>query len=227
MLTSKINYLKNFVTTERFEKFLKALENRTKYITVALEDIFQQHNASAVVRNCEIFGIQNIYAIENKYTFEPNPEIFVGAANWVDIIKFNKNKNNTLDAIKYLKTEGYRIIATSPHYKNKDLRDFEIEKGKLALFFGSERPGISKIIEQNADEFLHINMCGLTDSLNISVSVGIILHHLVWKLHNSQINWQLNKEEKDCLLLKWLCSSIKDSERILKRYENEQPKQQI
>ena len=100
------------------------------------------------------------------------------------------------------------------------MRDFDIEKGKFALFFGSERPGISKIIDQNADEFIRINMYGLTDSLNISVSVGIILHHLIWKLHNSKINWGLSNEEKENLLFKWLCISIKDSERILNRYEN-------
>lgn len=220
MLKSKINYLKNFVTEERFEKFCQVLDRRTKYITVVLEDIFQEHNASAVIRNCEIFGVQNIYAIENKYSFEPNPEIFVGAANWVDVLKFNQNKNNSLDAINYLKQEGYRIVATSPHYSNNDLRNFDIEKGKFALFFGSERPGISNIIEENADEFISINMYGLTDSLNISVSVGIILHHLSWKLQNSCINWQLNKQEKEDLLYKWLCTSIKDSEKILKRYEN-------
>ena len=217
MLEKEIEILKKFVTEERFAKFLDVLKYRTRYATVVLEDIYQPHNASAVLRSCELFGVQDIHIIENRNKYNPNPDVAVGASKWLNLIKYNGKENNTIDAIKKLKSQGYRIVATTPHRNDTELKEFDIERGKFALVFGSEMPGISDIVFENSDEFLRIDMYGFTESFNISVSVAIVLHYLIEKLHKSDINWQLTEKEKKEILLKWLKNSVKDADNILKK----------
>ena len=219
-----IEYLSNFTTTERFNIFNEVLNKRTNYITVLLEDIYQSQNASAVLRTADCFGIQNIHITENKNQYNINPDVVLGASKWLTLNKYNKNENNTLETINTLKALGYRIIATTPHSDDVNLEDFDISKGKFALMFGSEKPGLSKIALDNADEFLKIPMHGFTESFNISVSAAISLHYLSLKLRNSEINWKITSEEKNNILLNWLKNSIKKADEIeqefIKRQNN-------
>ena len=165
-----LSYLEEFITPERKAKFLKILEQRTKHITVAVEDAYQMHNTSAVVRSCDVFGIQEVHLIESRYGKRLDSEIAMGAQKWVDVNRYNTTK----DCLTLLKEQGYRIIATTPHNDSCLLDDFKL-KGKTALFFGTERDGLSEEVISNADGFLKIPMVGLTESLNISVSAAIIL----------------------------------------------------
>ncbi len=220
MIAKGIETLQQFITENRRKRFLEVLENRTRYATVVLEDIYQPNNASAVLRSCDLFGVQDIHIIENRNEYTVNPEVAVGASKWLNLIKYNKKENNTLEAIKNLKSQGYRIVATSPHRNDVELKKFDINRGKFALVFGSELPGISDIVKQNADEFLKIDMYGFTESFNISVSVALILHHLIEKLHQSELNWQLTDQESQQILFQWLRASVKESEQILKKLKN-------
>ncbi|HKL31021.1 MAG TPA: RNA methyltransferase [Tangfeifania sp.] len=206
-------YLSTFVTPERLTLFETILEHRTSYFTVVLEDIYQSQNASAVLRTCDCFGIQNVNVIENRNSFTVNKEVSLGSSKWLSIRKFTEGKNNSLEAIQTLKKEGFRIVATSPHTNDTLLDDFDIEKGKAAFVFGSELPGISETIMNEADEFVKIPMFGFTESFNISVSAAIILHHLTDKLHkNPEIHWKLTSEEKAEIRLQWLRKTIKRSD---------------
>lgn len=218
MTKELIQYLSEFVTKERFSLFNKTIKERTQYLTVVLEDIFQPHNASAVLRSCDCFGVQDVHIIENKNEYSVNPDVALGSSKWLDLYKYNSEKNNTLTAINSLKEKGYRIIATTPHTDDVNLEDFHIEKGKFALMFGSEQPGLSNIAMENADEFLKIPMSGFTESFNISVSAAICLHHLSWKLKQSDIEYKLSEPEQDEIILEWLKQSIKDSETIIRKY---------
>ncbi len=217
-----INYLSDFVTPERLQLFDNVLNQRTAYITVILEDIYQSQNASAVLRTCDCFGIQNVHIIENKNTFNVDKEVDMGASKWLNLNKYNQAENNSADAIKKLKEKGYRIIATSPHISNSMLPDFDLNKGKAALVFGSEMPGISETIMKQADEFLKIPMYGFTESFNISVSAAIILYQLSEKLkRESGIDWKLSNSEKESIKLDWLRSSIKRSDLLVERFTAE------
>ena len=213
-----INFLKELITESRFLNFNKVLNNRTRYITVVLEDLFQSHNASAVLRSCECFGVQDVHFIENQYDFCENPDVAVGAANWLNLYHYKGEDNNTFTTIQHLKNQGYRIVATTPHTNDVMLEDFDVEKGKFALFFGSELPGLSDIVLNNADDFLKINMFGFTESFNISVSAALCLYELTKKMRKTEINWQLSQAEKDEIMVNWLKYSIKDSENIIKYY---------
>lgn len=213
-----INYLSKIITPERYDLINKNIKNRTRYMTVILEDIYQPHNASAVLRSCDCFGVQDIHIIENENEYNINPDVTKGSTKWLDLYKYNSQKNNTLSTINELKSKGYRIIATSPHANDVNLENFDVSKGKFALMFGSEGPGLSKIALENADEFMKIPMYGFTESFNISVSAAIILHHLSLKLRETNIDYNLTKFEEDEIILEWLKRSIKKSDLIIEDF---------
>jgi tRNA (guanosine-2'-O-)-methyltransferase len=208
-----LSFLENILTENRKERFLKVLQNRTKHFTVAIEDIFQLHNTSAVMRSCEVFGIQEMHVVEEKYGKKIDAEIAMGAQKWVDINRYDSIE----DCIHTLKAKGYQIIATTPHENDCLLEDFDISKPS-ALFFGTERDGLSKEVLQHADGFLKIPMVGFTESLNISVSAAIILQNLSSRLRQSTVKWQLSESEILEKRLSWAKNTIKDIKRIEERY---------
>jgi tRNA (guanosine-2'-O-)-methyltransferase len=214
MREALVKHFEKFVTEKRNMLFDSVLEQRTTYITVVLEDIFQSHNASAVLRSCDCFGIQDVHIIENRNRFSVNSEIALGSEKWLSVNKFSGTDNNTELAIRNLHERGYRIVATSPHRGDTKLIDFDLSKGKVALFIGTEMEGLSEHVLQEADEFLTIPMYGFTESFNLSVTAAIILHTLTEKLRVSNINWRLTTTEMMELKLSWLKTSIKNSDLI-------------
>jgi tRNA (guanosine-2'-O-)-methyltransferase len=213
-----IEYLKNFVTPRRNQLFDEVLNNRTRYITLVLEDIYQSNNASAVLRTCDCFGIQDVHIIENRNEYQLNTEVTMGAEKWLNTYKYNSASNNSLIAVKTLKKQGYRIVASSPHKDDTLLPDFDLEKGKVAIFMGTELTGLSETILENADEYLKIPMFGFTESFNISVSAALILQNLTDKLKTSSIQWKITDEEKIITKLDWLRNTIKKVDLIEKKY---------
>ncbi|MBW4360041.1 TrmH family RNA methyltransferase [Flavobacterium taihuense] len=216
--TDYLDFLENILTDNRREKFLKVLKDRTKHFTIAVEDVFQMHNASAVMRSCEVFGIQELHVIEERYGKNIDKEIAMGAQKWVDISTYD----SVINCIDTLKNKGYQIIATTPHENDCLLEDFDISIPS-ALFFGTERDGLSEEILRRADGFLKIPMVGFTESLNISVSASIIIQNLTNRLRDSDIDWQLTEEEILVKRLDWAKKSIKDIKRIEARYYEENP----
>jgi tRNA (guanosine-2'-O-)-methyltransferase len=224
MFSNLTEYLESFVTESRLNLFEKVLTYRTNYITVVLEDIYQSQNASAVLRTCDCFGIQNVHVIENRNAFDVNKEVALGSSKWLAINKYNEGDNNSLQAIRSLKDKGYRIVATTPHKNDRYLQDFDLFMGKTALVFGSELPGISDIVLNEADEFLKIPMYGFTESYNISVSAAIVLHHLSEKLRQKPKEfWQLTPKERNEVKLEWLRNTIKRSELLAKEFREKYP----
>ncbi len=215
-----VEYLMDFVVEERKQTFLKIIENRTRYISILLEDVYQPHNASAVLRSCDCFGIQDIHVIESRTKFSPDKEITMGSDKWLNLLRYSGEKS--LDScIARLRQKGYRIVATTPHFDDCQLSEFDIEKGPFVLMFGSELNGLSKRALEYADEYVKIPMYGFTESLNISVSAAIILQYFSMKIRETEIFWRLNNIEKDQIMLSWLKKSIKDSKGIIERFEKE------
>ncbi len=214
-----IGYLENFISARRVKLFDKVLSERTKYITVVLEDLFQPHNASAVLRTCDCLGIQEVNIIANRNRYNVNPDVALGSDKWLTLNKYNKSGNNTYEAYKDLHNRGYRIVATSLHEQEAvSLDKFDLKKGKTALVFGTEMHGLSKEAIEWADEYLKIPMYGFTESYNISVSAAIILYELVSSLRKSDISWRLREEDKMHVKLDWLRITIKKSELLEKKF---------
>ncbi len=213
-----ICYLKNFIKIERYERMTSVLRQRSEYLTVVLEDIHYSQNASAIIRHCDAFGIQNIHIIENKNKFTLKNHAVRGTLKWITLNRHNQNNDNSREAVSSLKSKGYRIIATSPEKGGSIPADFNLKKGKAAIFFGNERDGLSNYILENADEHIHIPMEGFVESLNISASCAIILQRLSERLRNSEINWSISDIEKEKILLQWLRESIKKSSQLEKSF---------
>ncbi|MFA5667626.1 MAG: RNA methyltransferase [Balneolaceae bacterium] len=219
-----INYLKNFITDGRWETINAVLNQRTDYLTVVLEDIYQPHNASAVLRSCDGFGIQNVHVIEKQCEFDASSQVTLGADQWLDIIKYNApDVDNTISCIEALKQKGYRIIATTPHEKESDINDLDLSQ-PIALIFGNELNGFSESVFKHADGFVKIPMHGFSESFNISVSAAICLYDITTRLRNPDLNidWELSTEQKDTLMLQWLISSIKAGEQLVEKYLREE-----
>jgi tRNA (guanosine-2'-O-)-methyltransferase len=208
-----LEHLETFLSENRLKRFQHVLSGRTKHFTVATEDVYQLHNTSAVIRSCDVFGIQEVTIVEEKNSKRIDREIAMGAQKWVDL-----NRHNTVkDALKSLKNEGYQIIATTPHTNDCELHDFDVTK-KACFFFGRETEGLSQEVLDQADGFLKIPMVGFTESLNISVSAAIILQHVTTKLKKTDVNWQLTENETLEKRLDWCTKTIKSHEEIIERY---------
>ena len=215
--TKLLTYLEGFVTDKRKNLFRNILQDRTRHFTVVLEDIYQQHNASAVIRSCDIFGIQDIHVIENKYKSKVSKNIAKGSQKWLSFHNYKEDTNNTLECLNTLKSKGYQIIATSPHNNSRILHDFYISK-KSAFVFVVEKTGVSDLVINNADGILKIPMVGFTESLNISVAAAIVLENLSYKLRNSTLDWALTNEEQKILYASWIEKTIKNVDEIKERF---------
>jgi len=210
-------HLMSFVSDKRKTRFEEVLQHRTRHITVVLEDIFQPHNASAVLRSCDLTGVQDVHIIENGNDYNVNPEVALGSSKWLNLIKYNEKDNNTLDTFDQLRKDGYTIVATTPHKNDFDLDTLPIDK-KIAVVFGTELTGLSDLAINNADEYLRIPMYGFTESYNISVSAALTLFTLTQRLRKSNINWQLEDDEISDILLDWARSSVSRSEVIERHF---------
>ena len=198
--------LYDIITPNKVEMFERIAPLRTNHLTVVLENIFQEHNASAVLRSCESFGIQELHVIEKDNKYKVQRDIARGAGRWVDMYNYHSTESPTLECITHLKDKGYKVIATTPHENDCTIHDLSLIQ-PIALVFGTEKKGISDEIKELADGFVKIPMYGFTESFNISVSAAITMHTLRTRLENSSIQWQLNQEELLNLKIHW-CEKI-------------------
>ncbi|MCB2199256.1 RNA methyltransferase [bacterium] len=208
-----IDFLSGFVTDNKLAKFDEVLAYRTRYVTVALENIYQPHNASAVMRSCDLFGVQDVHIIENTNRFTVNPGVTVGSSKWLNLHRYNtRERDNTAPCLVGLKQQGYTIVATTPHQDDVLLPDLPIVK-PIALVYGTEDTGLSDTALELADVYMKIPQVGFTESFNISVSVALSLYDIVQRVRDSDVEWQLSEEEKTELRLAWL-------KKVLKRFQN-------
>lgn len=215
---SLCGYFRNLKLEKRNELMDRVLSDRTRYITVVLENIYQPHNASAVLRSCDCFGIQDVHIIENSYGYELNPHVSLGAAQWLNLHRHNVLDNNTKECIEGLKNEGYRIVATTPDPKAVSIHDFKVANGKFALLFGTEKFGLTAEAMGLADEFVRIPMYGFTESFNISVSASLCLFHFTERIRAENADWRLSEEEQTDIYLQWYRNTITNSELIERKF---------
>ncbi|MBN8702166.1 MAG: RNA methyltransferase [Bacteroidetes bacterium] len=216
-LDQLISFFSEFVSESRLQRFNEVIANRTRHITVVLEDIYQSHNASAVLRSCDCFGIQDVHIIEQRNKYTINPDVAMGAYKWINMHKYRSPENPTKECLQHLKSKGYTIVATSPHKSSYKLDTLPIDK-KIALVFGTEIDGITSQVMEEADEFITIPMFGFTESFNISVSAALIMYELTKRLHKSELNWHLSEDEQKVIMLEWLKNTVNKPELLEKEF---------
>lgn len=209
-------YLQTYLTRRRRALFKEVLDNRTRHFTVATEDVYQLHNTSAVVRSCDIFGIQDLHVVEDRKGKRVDRQIAMGAQKWVDLHRHNSVE----ECVEALRGQGYRIVATTPHAPTVTLEEFLVGE-KAAFFFGREDTGLSRKVIELSDERLGIPMYGFTESLNISVAAAIVLQQLVNRLRKSEVHWRLSDSCRREIEEEWTCRSIKHVDKIIARFERD------
>lgn len=217
-LPSTIEYLKQFVSDDRNALFDRLIRHRTEYLTLVLEDLYQPHNISAVLRSCDCFGVQNVHVIERQYTFEDNSEISMGSRDWLTLHRYPQGPDNLAEAIRTLRGQGYRIIATTPHERDVMIDDLDLARGKMAFLLGTELTGLSAEALEMADEYVKVPIYGFTESYNVSVCAALLMYSVVQRLHCSGIPWQLSGTSRDRVLFAWYRNAVKSVDRILERY---------
>ncbi len=206
-----------YMTLERRVKIERNAQERTRYVTVVLEDIYQGHNMSAVLRSCDCFGIQDVHVIEERHQYFVREEIAKGASQWLSLHHYNqKNVNNTEICFDALREKGYTIVATTPHEKDMLIDALPLDQ-KVALVFGTEQQGLSAYALSHADAYVKIPLYGFTESFNISVCAGIALYELNRRLRSSSLPWRLTDEEVIDLELEWLGLTTSRSQQIAQR----------
>lgn len=201
-------FFEQYVSEHKKKLFRSVLNKRTRFFTVVLEDIYQSQNASAVLRSCDAFGIQDVHVVENRNVFDVDKGVTIGSEKWLNVHRYrDKQANNTEAAYRELRERGYRIVATTPHEKQIELPDFFPDE-PAALIFGTEKLGLTSYAIEMADEWLHIPMHGFSESFNLSVSVALCLYHLRRHIDKQKIDWNLTDWEKDELYLQWLRKSV-------------------
>ena len=199
-------FLAGFLTERRVARFDEVLAGRTRRLVLALEDIHDRHNASACLRTADAFGVQEVHAIEGRNPFDPHPEIALGSAQWLDLVR-HAGPGGAARCVKQLRGRGYRILATSSGRDAVPIESLDMDV-PTALVFGNERDGLSRAVFDLADEHVTVPMLGFTESLNISVAVAISLHHLAWRLRGSAAEWRLAEEDRRRLRGRWIRQSI-------------------
>jgi len=211
------DYLFSFISENKQHLFETIIENRSRHLTVVLENIYQPHNASAVLRSCDLFGVQDVHIIENSNEYTLSDQVAMGSSKWLTLKKYNEKENNTIACFDALRKEGYKIVATTPHTKDVMLADLPIDQ-KTALVFGTELTGLSDTAMENADAYVKIPMYGFTESFNISVSAALSLYQLTDNMRKSNVNWALSEEEKIEIQIAWAMNTIKKSSMIVEDF---------
>lgn len=184
---------------------------RTRHISVVLEDIYQSHNASAVLRSCDCFGVQDVHVVESKNPFNPAGDVAVGSSKWVDWYKHGSIQ----EAYRYLHGQGYRIVATLPHENDTMIGDLDLSQ-PVALVFGTELTGLTQEAIEGADAYVKVPMYGFTESFNISVCAALSLFALTERMrHDSTLQWQFDDDSLLDLKLHWSMQAIRDGEKVL------------
>jgi tRNA (guanosine-2'-O-)-methyltransferase len=222
-ITSKdrqlIQHFSQYVSDHKKEFISKVLFQRTRHVTVVLEDIHQSQNTSAVVRTCECMGLQDVHIIENTNTYQTNTRVLKGSNKWMDLIRYRtKGGNNTEACFQQLRKHGYKVYAADPAEEGMSIHDVNILHDKVAIMFGNELHGVSEYALAHCDQKVRIPMFGFTESLNISVSVAICLNTLISKLHQHSWNYGLTEEEQEELTLQWYRKVVRKSDLIEREF---------
>ncbi|MBR1850801.1 MAG: RNA methyltransferase [Bacteroidales bacterium] len=193
--------------------FDRLAKNRTRHIAVVLEDIYQSHNASAVLRSCDCFGVQDVHVVENRNPFCPADDVAVGSSKWVDYY----HHPSIGEAYAALRSRGYRIVATLPHERDTMITELDISQ-PTALVFGTELTGLTDEAVAGADAYVKIPMYGFTESFNISVCAALSLFYLTEKMRaDPSIDWHLGPDDEAELKLNWAMQAIRDGENVMRQ----------
>jgi len=186
------------LTEHRQQLFEKVAAFRTKHFCLVLEDFYDPHNISAVVRTSEVYGLQNLHIVEEDNPYRVNKAILKGSMKWLNVFLYKKREA----CIESLKKNGYTIAVANTH-ASKTILDLDLSK-PTAFYMGAELRGNHPDTIKYADCNFILPQYGFTESLNVSVAAGVLLTYLdVYMRLRGRKNFSLTKKEQEALILEW------------------------
>ncbi|MBA3709038.1 MAG: RNA methyltransferase [Planctomycetes bacterium] len=165
------------LTPERARKYRQVLARRTARLAVVVEDCHDPHNATAIIRTCDAFGVHRVFVTTGRNAFKINRRVSQGSHHYVDL----HVHPDIASAYAALRALGYAIhvsdLAASATVGPDRLQSLMAQK-PLALVFGNESKGVSPEASAGADGHFLIPMAGFPQSLNLSVTVAVSLYAL-------------------------------------------------
>ena len=212
-----IGELSAYVTEGKQALIQRSLEMRTRYVTVVLEDIYQTQNASAVIRTCDLLGIQDLHVIEQRNRFKVNKAVTQGASKWVDVYRNDSGSGQATEScLTALREKGYTLAGMMPGSDALTPQSLPLDR-PVALLFGTEETGLSKAAASFIDFTVHVPMFGFSQSYNLSVCVAMALQSLTTRLHASELPWRLDAQERLRLKLRWYAKSAANGAALLQQ----------
>jgi tRNA (guanosine-2'-O-)-methyltransferase len=181
------------MTKKRQERIKQVLQQRQPDLRVVLEDVKNTHNASAVVRTCDAAGVMNIDIIRTESEpFPVNEAISTRVEKWLHFSTYF----STEECIAFLKKKGFTVAATHLGPSAIDYTKFDYTR-PVALIFGNEAEGISSKALDLADAAIRVPMFGMAQSLNLSVSTGVILYEAIRQRREAGYLFSQSLSEKE------------------------------
>jgi len=219
-----LTYFQGFISDHKIELFNNLIEERTRHFTFILEDLFHPHNASAILRSSDCFGLQDVHMVENNHQFINEKDISLGSAKWLSINHYNDLDTNSPTCIDQLKEKGYTIAALNPHKNDILISELPVDR-KTAFVLGAEKNGLSDYSLSNADIHVKVPMHGFTESYNVSVTAALVMYDITERLRKSDLDWHLLPDEKWKIKLAWTLKTIQSSRDIIRHYLKMHPEQ--
>lgn len=219
-LLQRIAFLEQHISAHRLQKIKNVLAQRTRHLTVVLENLYHPENGNAVIRSVECFGLQEMYVVQEKYDWKYSLKIARGAAKWTDVHAYGTEEGGAVACYRQLRERGYQLVATDPQPGSCTAQNLDISR-PVALIFGTESTGVAPETLAMADARIHIPMVGFTESFNISVSAGILLAQLRQRLEVEVPNWQLPEADQMSIYADWLVKSVRHADALLRAFEKE------
>jgi len=184
------------MTPEREKKIRSVIGSRQAGLLLVLEDIHDPHNAQAIARTADAFGIQDIWLVfEQEKPWNPRRVGKSSSSSANKWLSFRKFKTAT-DCMHSLRRARYQILVTTLERGAKDLYQTKLINAKLAIVVGNEHRGVSEAFLKTADRLVSIPMRGFVESLNVSVAAALIVAEVVRQRSKSKKNYQLTKTEQ-------------------------------
>jgi len=204
-----IAYLEAMVTERRRMLFARVSSYRTRHVTVVVEDPAKPTDASAVMRSCECFGIQDMHIIARGRPFNVHIGVAVGSSKWVTAHVHGRGRGEvdaTVGVMDDLAERGFHRVAIGTDPSSTPIEALDLEQ-PLALCFTTD--DWSPELLARVDEHAHIPTAGFTSGFNISVTASLVLSSVTERLHRSAIDWRLPEDVRDDLRLVWLSKMSK------------------
>jgi tRNA (guanosine-2'-O-)-methyltransferase len=167
-----VRVLSGFLTAARRERIEQVLARRTRRLVLATEGLYDPHNAAAVIRTAEAFGVQTVHVVEGPCGFRSSRKVTQGAHKWVDLAVWTGPE----PFLERMRAEG-RTVLVAAMGSGLDVGDLTLER-PLALVFGNESAGVSPRMRELADGTFAIPMHGFVESFNVSVAAAIAAYAL-------------------------------------------------